>query len=113
MRKGIIIGVILVAVVATYAISRQIKSDRPCRKLSLACKAAGFKRGHTAQERRNFYEACMKPLMEKGSLGEISISPEDAVACKQKWGRKQDKANGGGGKKHEDKTPDEDTSDDA
>lgn len=91
MRKGVIIGVVLVAILATYAISRQIKNDRPCRKLSLACKAAGFKRGHTAQERRNFYEACLKPLMETGQLGEIQINPEDATACKHKWAKKQDR----------------------
>ncbi|MBX3020733.1 MAG: hypothetical protein KF799_03585 [Bdellovibrionales bacterium] len=88
MRNGIIVGIVLVAILSVYAISRNSKETRPCRKLTQACKAAGFKRGHTPAERRHFYQTCLKPLMETGTVGEIQIDPADAVACRLKWSKR-------------------------
>lgn len=112
MRNGIIVGIVLIAILSVFAISRNSRNNRPCRKLTEACKAAGFKRGHTSGERKAFFESCMKPLMETGTVGEIQIDAQDAQACKAKWGKRK---NGGGGGRDRDKAaPDaKEESDDA
>jgi hypothetical protein len=78
------IGIALVAMVAAYAVFRQSDSARPCRKVMEACRAAGFKRGSSAKQRRDFFHSCVRPLMEKGSIGSVQIDPKDALSCKQK-----------------------------
>ena len=96
MRNGIIVGIVLIAILSVFAISRNSRSARPCRKLTEACKAAGFKRGHTSAERKSFFDNCLKPLMETGSIGDIEIDPSDAQACKDKWGKRGGRGDGGG-----------------
>jgi hypothetical protein len=98
VRKGILIGVVLVSVFALFLVSRQKKNDRPCRKLIQACQAAGYRRGHSLQERKSFMENCLKPLMTNASVGEIQIDPGEAAQCKAKFdqhhrGKSHDEAN--------------------
>lgn len=85
MRKGILIGVVLVVVLALFAISRQGRNKRPCRKLMQACQAAGFRRGATPVERKNFYDGCLKPLMNGQTVSGITINTSDAEACKERF----------------------------
>jgi hypothetical protein len=89
VRKGILIGTVMVAMLALYALSRKDPMERPCRKLIEACHASGFTRGRSIQDRRSFYEFCLKPLMETGTIGEVQVDPSEAMACKQKFARRQ------------------------
>lgn len=89
MRKGILVAVIVVAGIALFALTYQHGEVQPCLKLVQLCEGAGFKRGQSAQERKSFFQSCMRPLMQRGFVGDIQINQEDASACRQRFQKRR------------------------
>ena len=54
----------------------------PCKPLEVACKAAGFHKGGAPG--KGLLKDCIKPLAEGQAVAGVTVTPEDAAACKVK-----------------------------
>jgi hypothetical protein len=68
------------------------EENHPCKAIAKACKNAGFVKGG-AKSGNGIMANCIKPLLEGQSVKGVSISGEEAAACKAKM---QEHHQGGG-----------------
>jgi uncharacterized membrane protein YgcG len=68
-----------------------------CKELVSACEQAGFKRGPSAQERRDFRNNCLRPILKTGTFRGQEFDPEIVSTCKARFDRRKSRDGEGGG----------------
>lgn len=64
---------------------------KPCMALMNACKAAGYVKGGSKDDKKGLIRDCMKPLVEGMAVPGVTAKSEDIAACKERHERREER----------------------
>jgi hypothetical protein len=82
--RPVLFGLLLSAFAGTPALAEE---THPCKKLTAACKAAGYHPGQH-QEGKGLHADCMKKLLDGATVAGVTVEAADVSACKAKKAKK-------------------------
>ncbi len=76
------VSVVLVGGLTFFSSGKRGSHKKACKTLVAACERAGFKRGGSPQERREFHHNCLMPIFTKGDFLGETFDPKIVSSCK-------------------------------